>query len=134
MKALKTLTQDSNELTAYVANWLLDYAKDSYNKANKESVASVLNDLMHGGCQSGFVGELCYYNQTTAFYDKYEDEIWELLEDMADQMGEDNALALVGTFNGAKNVGSGQQFKNLLAWAAFEETARNIANEIGIEL
>jgi hypothetical protein len=130
MKKLRLLLNNKNALTVYVTQWLLDNAEEP----NIKAIKATLEDLMHGGCQSGFVSELCYYNQTTAFYDKYEDEIWELLEDMADQMGEHNALALIGTFNGAKNVGSAAQFKNLLAWAAFEETARNIANQIGIEL
>src|SRR5690606_28464517 len=128
MKKLQKLTKNENALIAFVAQSLLDKLAD-YDNAQ-----SLFGDIYRHGCQSGMVSELVYYNQTTSFYDEHHDEIWDLLTEQADQLGEPNALAMIGNFNGAKNVGSDDQFKNLLAWYAYEETTRTIADIIGIEL
>jgi hypothetical protein len=86
----------------------------------------ILNNLEEGqiadvileGCQSGIVSELIYYSDTCAFYEKYKEEIWDRLSDMADDMGEPSILHLIVTFNGSKEVGSETQLHNLLAWWA----------------
>ena len=42
------------------------------------------------------------------------------------ERGVTTKLQLISSFNGGENVGSDYQFKNLLAWYAVEETARNL--------
>jgi hypothetical protein len=94
----------------------------------------ILNNLEEGqiadvileGCQSGIVSELIYYSDTCAFYEKYKEEIWDRLSDMADDMGEPSILHLIVTFNGSKEVGSEMQLHNLLAWWACEDVCREI--------
>jgi hypothetical protein len=94
----------------------------------------ILNNLEEGqiadvileGCQSGIVSELIYYSDTCAFYEKYKEEIWDRLSDMADDMGEPSILHLIVTFNGSKEVGSEMQLHNLLAWWACEDVCRGI--------
>jgi hypothetical protein len=94
----------------------------------------VLNNLEEGqiadvileGCQSGIVSELIYYSDSCAFYEKYKEEIWQRLSDLADDMGEPSILHLIVTFNGSKEVGSETQLHNLLAWWACEEVCREI--------
>jgi hypothetical protein len=94
----------------------------------------ILNNLEEGqiadvileGCQSGIVSELIYYSDTCAFYEKYKEEIWDRLSDMADDMGEPSILHLIVTFNGSKEVGSETQLHNLLAWWACEDVCREI--------
>ena len=87
---------------------------------------STISDVTWHGCSGGTIGELIYYADTSAFYDKYQDEIWRRLGDMADDLGEDSILHLIATFNGAKDVGSPLQLKNLLAWWVAEEVCRGI--------
>ena len=86
-------------------------------------------DVILGGCQSGIVSELIYYADTEAFYEKFKEEIWNRLSDMADDMGEPSILHLIVTFNGSKEVGSELQLRNLLAWWACEEVCREIIAE-----
>ena len=86
---------------------------------------STIKDTAEHGCSGGTISELIYYADTSAFYEKYQDEIWRRLGDMADDLGEDSILHLI-TFTGVKDVGSPLQLKNLLAWWAAEEVCRGI--------
>ena len=69
--------------------------------------------MVQHGCQGGTISELIYYHDTSAFYEKYQDEIWDKLEDTRADMGLDSILQLVATFHG--HVGSDLQLRNLLA-------------------
>ena len=87
---------------------------------------STISDVTWHGCSGGTISELIYYVDTSAFYDKYKEEIWDRLSNMADDMGCESILHLIATFNGAKEVGSPLQLKNLLAWWAAEDVCREI--------
>ena len=87
---------------------------------------STIEDVTRHGCSGGTISELIYYADTSAFYEKYCDEIWRRLGDMADDLGEDSIPHLISTFNGSKEVGSELQLRNLLAWWAAEEVCRGI--------
>lgn len=126
-KVLKYIKKHSDDKTleGEVCEWLTDY--DDY-----DSVCSALEDLSQYGCQSGMVGKLVYYNDTTTFYSNYKEEIWELAEEQAEELGHDNALEMISKFNGYRDGAT--QFENIMAWYSFEETARNLANKFGIEV
>ena len=99
-----------------ILDWLLD---------NQEK--STIRDVVEHGCSGGVVGELIYYADTEAFYEKYKEEIWQRLYDSAQDCDEhQNCLHFVSTFNGGCDVGSDLQFKNLLAWWACEDMAHEI--------
>ena len=99
-----------------ILDWLLD---------NQEK--STIRDVVEHGCSGGVVGELIYYADTEAFYEKYKEEIWQRLYDSAQDCDEhQNCIHFVSTFNGGCDVGSDLQFKNLLAWWACEEVCRGI--------
>ena len=87
---------------------------------------SQIADVILEGCQSGIVSELIYYADTDAFYEKYQEEIWDRLSNMADDMGCESILHLIVTFNGSKEVGSELQLRNLLAWWACEDVCREV--------
>ena len=97
----------------------------------------ILNNLEEGqiadvileGCQSGIVSELIYYSDSCAFYEKYEGEIWDRLDQTSCEMGEESILHLIASFNGSRSVGSHDQFRNLLAWWACEEVCREVIME-----
>ena len=86
-------------------------------------------DVVLEGCVTGIVSELIYYADSCTFYEKYEGEIWDRLDQMSCDMGEASILHLIATFNGAKSVGSHDQFRNLLAWWACEDVCREIIAE-----
>ena len=98
-----------------ILDWLLD-----------TQTRSTIRDTAEHGCSGGTISELIYYEDTAAFYEKYQDEIWRRLNDMAQDMDCESILHLIVTFNGAKEVGSHLQLKNLLAWWAAEEVCRGI--------
>lgn len=80
------------------------------------TLTDVIKDLNQGGCQSGFIGELIYYSDTSKFYDDHEEEIETLLDDMGcsrDDVGGDHF-----------NI---ESYKNNAAWISFETTAQQYA-------
>ena len=98
-----------------IREWLLDTQEKS-----------TIRDTVEHGCSGGTISELIYYADTNAFYEKYKQEIWQKLSDMADDMGCDSILHLIVTFNGSKEVGSDLQLRNLLAWWAAEAVCSEI--------
>ena len=113
---------EANPLEAHVIEWINEQAEGyTSDTPHKEAV----KDLMHGGCKSGIVGHLIYYTQTNSFVDEYEDEISAIIDDLKDNCGEVDFLFKDGA--NLKNI------KNIMAWCAFEETARNLMIECGYE-
>jgi len=120
----------SSELKDKVINDLIEY----YNDNNGKDTYIWMSDILTHGCVSGMIGDLIYYKDTCAFYDQYEEDIWDLLEETKDSFGNKTILETIAGLNGAKDVGSNEQFKNLLAWFSYEETTRKIADELGLDL
>ncbi len=85
-----------------------------------EDLVSFFTDLLTHGCASGMVGSLIYYCDTHAFFDLHYLEIEQLRDEYEDMLGE--PLQIKG------------DLKNWLAWFAFEETARQLADELGLEV
>jgi len=84
--------------------------------------STLLKDIANHGCQGGVPG-LIYYNETVKFHDDHEEEIWQLLEDYADEEG----LKLVDKLaQVCKDAGSLQQLKNELVWWAVEVRAQEL--------
>jgi len=103
-----------------IKQWVLEEVKDE---------TLYLEDVVKYGCVNGSVSSLIYYSDTVKFYDQFEDEIWDMLHEEHENFGSNNILETIGQFNGAKNVDSLDQFKNLLAWYAVEETCRKLLDE-----
>ena len=74
-------------------------------------------DVIEYGCSSGIVVELITYNDTQAFFIKHMEDIFDIYNDLKNELGcmEDDLNA------------------NNLAWIGFEETIRQIADDIEIE-
>lgn len=92
------------------------------NNLDEGQVAEV---VLHG-CSGGVVSELIYYADSCAFYEKYKEEIWQRLWDSWSDFGGDSVLHFIATFNGADDVGSDDQFRNLLAWWSCEDVCREV--------
>lgn len=124
---LKELDTSDNRLKQYVKEYLIEYGEDY------DDMSDFIKEILEHGCQSGIVGALIYYKDTNEFYDKYEDEIEDLLEEYQNSCGYSNRMEAISNLNGASDVGNIMQEKNLLAWMGFEEMVRLIAEEIGVE-
>jgi hypothetical protein len=83
---------------------------------------SELRDIADHGADTGWQ-YLTYYTETTKTYNRFKAEIWEMLLDDTESMGLKNPLELIASFNRA-DVGSCEQFENLLTWYAAEKIAR----------
>ena len=88
-------------------------------------LAEKASDICNYGASGGVSGFI-YYAETCKFYQDYKETIWDLLYDTAESMGE-SVLQMIANFGGAKDVGSGDQLENLLAWFALEEAARYVS-------
>ena len=119
-----------NQLKDKVLNDLINQCDNGNNK----DTFNWISDILTHGCVSGMIPDLVYYTDTVAFYEKYVEEIWDLLEDSRQSLGYKNIMEVIFNFGGADDVGSDDQFKNLLAWFAYEETTHKIADELNLDL
>jgi len=111
-KLHKILAEPQESIRKEVAREALEYGS--------EDIVSFFEDLLSHGCVSGMIGSLIYYVDTHKFFDTYYDEIEELRLEWEDSIG----IAL----------GTSGDWKNYMAWFAFEETAYRLANEFGLEV
>ena len=88
----------------------------------------LISDVATHGCSGGTISELIYYDDTVKFYDKHEAEIWDELNNTAEDLGETIPF-MISNFRGCKNVDSAETFKNLLSWWVCEVIAQRIINE-----
>lgn len=94
-----------------------EVAREALSYGNVEPLA-FFSDLLQHGCVSGMVSCLIYYRDTHAFFLRYYDQIEELRTNMEESLGEP-----------LKPKGD---LMNWFSWFAFEETARAMAEELGI--
>ena len=88
-----------------------------------------IEDLRVGGCQSGMIGELIYYTDTMAFYDRHREEIDTLLSELIEETGLAPQELFGDKWDKSDPLAREQWNINLLAWFAFEETAFRLAEQ-----
>ena len=119
IKILKRKTD--NELTKRVCDYVIDEWNDYDDKKH------IFTDVLYHGCQSGMVGFLIWYSDTTAFYKKYIEEINTLLYNVQSSTGLYGMKDLFGKKWDEEDPLAIEDYnQNLLAWFGFEETLRNI--------
>ena len=101
--------------------WVIQTALD------EDSPIDWLRDVTRHGCVSGMATELIYYHDTVKFYDRFSDEIWEMVNEFCDSTGFKLGKFLDG-FSVPMNDDT--RFKNGLAWFSVEETANQLLSEI----
>lgn len=72
-----------------------------------------LGEIAEHGCESGCATTLIYYHDTNTIYDKYCEELHEMLGEWQDEMG----LAPEYVF---KHIGNSVTFKNAVVWFCAE--------------
>jgi len=118
-----------NELQLYVLDDINERAQDYDSGA-----AGYLDDLMRGGCQSGIVGRLCYYSDTSAFYEQFKNEINSLLYELLNDTGYTPAELFGDKWDDRDPLVLDTSNQNLMAWFGYEETARELAGMASIKL
>lgn len=92
---------------------LLNYIKETYDHDE-------LENIVDNGCVNGAAGCHIYYVDTIKFYEEFEEQIWELINNYADDQGI-SCLQFIDSLN--SNVICDAYFKNLLCWFAIEDIA-----------
>ncbi|CAL2095621.1 conserved protein of unknown function [Tenacibaculum sp. 190524A02b] len=113
-KLQEIANSNANSIRNFVAKEILTCHQD------EDEIQYFFEGLFQHGCVSGWVYSLTYYSQTHKFYNEYYNEIECLRLDYEDSIG--HPLTIKG------------DLKNFLAWFAFEETAYQLANELGLEI
>lgn len=102
-------------------------AEDLSSYETEDDAISYLKDVCQYGGVSGCITGLIYYADTNKFYDDNEEEIETILDEFKDNCGYKTRPEAIMHLNGsAEDI---TQEKNLLAWMAYEETARNVLME-----
>ena len=85
----------------------------------------LISDIAKHGCSGGVAG-IIYYDETTAFHDQHEEEIWQMIGDQADDNGLKNGEFLQHV---TSDPGSLKNVKNDLVWWAVEVRAQELLEE-----
>ncbi len=107
---------------------LVDETVEQFLLRGEKEERFLITDVATHGCSGGTISELIYYNDNVQFYDDHEDEIWDELSNMADDLGETIPF-MISNFRGCKNVSDPKTFKNLLVWWICEHIAKRISDE-----
>ena len=115
---------DNDGLTESVTDYIIDKWDEYDDKKN------IVTDVLEHGCQSGIVGSLIYYDDTTAYYETNKNAINELLYETMDECGIYDLSKLFGDkWDKEDPLAIDVLNQNLLAWFGFEETMRKVAIE-----
>lgn len=117
----------SNKLTNYVLDYYID---ESADYKTPDDLLRSMEDLQQYGCQSGMINGLIYYDDTTKFFDKYKDEINDILSEVMGGTGCSMEELFGDKFDESDPLIINCSNKNLLAWFGFEETVYNLYENI----
>ena len=118
-------------------NKLLDYAKENSNNSFKKFVVKSLFDDINSydnledllddrtDPSSGSVSNLIYYEDTTAKYNEFQNEIHKIINDYAEDAGEFPKYII-------DNFDDPVMFKNACVWFAWVNTISDIKNFLDI--
>ena len=113
LSLMNSIVNNTEGLKREVAEIIVDMLDEN---ADSEEVMGTIEYISTYGCVSGTVPALTYYSQTEAFFDRHSEEIFELIEDMAEE--------------GIIDKKQIELSKNNLAWTAFELVAWEIRDEL----
>jgi hypothetical protein len=96
--------------------------KDWFNK----TLGDQANEIAENGADCGFTG-IIYTNEMVEIFDYFQDEIWEMVVNEAEEIGE-NPIKFISSFNRIDMTTEFNNFKALLVWFACEKLAREFDN------
>lgn len=111
-------------------DYVIDYYLEKLKYSNEAEIITSMEDLQKHGCISGMIAELVYYDDTEKFYDKYKDDINDLLSNILDGTGTSIQGLFKEQFDDEDPLIINYKNKNLMAWFGFEETSYQIYENI----
>jgi hypothetical protein len=104
-----------------------DVARRIHKHADYMNVSRIIEAGQHGA-DTGWAG-FTYTNEAAEFWTANAADLWPLLVEQADDMGDGNAASMICKFNRADMIDGGwNEFCNLLAWWALEECGRYLGD------
>ena len=85
----------------------------------------LISDIAQHGCSGGVAG-IIYYDETTSFHDHHQEEIWQLVQDHANDSGLKNGEFLQHI---SKDPSSLKHLVNDLVWWAVEVRAQELLQQ-----
>lgn len=89
-----------------------------------EEAWGVINDICEYGLQSGIVGSLITYNDLCKEYDEYKDQLWYVLCDIADEMGQ-TPLQVINN----NDICDHEELAAAIVWTVYEAIANRMWEE-----
>lgn len=111
-KQLQEISQEPRSLRSTVAKEILNY--------DLENIKGFFEDLSEVSPICNIIGKYNYYQHTHKFYDEHYDEIEFFRKENPNYFSE--------------AVKSDYDLKTLFCWFTFEDTANELANELGLEI
>jgi hypothetical protein len=109
---LRDKAKNGSAMQKEVAKDLLDY---------EDEMGGHITDILNCGCISGTVSSMIYYTDTHPFFIRHYEEIFDLLDRIKEDTGEEFS-----------NYGGDRA--NTLAWLGYEETVRTFADDLKIDV
>ena len=106
-----------NTMEGTLKHEVVEILVDELSDIKDDEILSYMRDIIDYGCVSGTVKSLITYKDTEKYFDKYANEIFDLINEKRDDGWDLNNIE----FN-----------KNNLAWFAFETIAQEIYYEIEV--
>lgn len=106
---------------------IVEDAEDYNGETLKDKILSRCSEILEHGCVSGTVSSLIYYSDTVAIFDKYADDLYDLIEDYDPDTFLDMLKQHVNTTEIVLNCDTS---KNWIVWLAYEEVAYQLQNSL----
>ena len=87
---------------------------NNYDGSLQERLNGYLKDVTYGGCVSGIVSMMVYYDDTVKFYNRYKQQIEDLALEFEFSIEKDDL----------------RMYKNNMAWFAYETIANDVSTSI----
>ena len=84
-----------------------------------------LQDIASHGCESGCAAGMIYYSETTALFDQYRYDLFDIMADYMSEMGYEDTLPEYVL----KNSGTFGTFANAVVWFCAEVVAYELTNQ-----
>ena len=129
-EALEDLIQewkDKDPLHEWVIDDILDDS-ENYDGTKLERIKLRLDDISHG-LVTGVVSSLIYYSDTVAFYNKFEDDIYDYIDYLVDN-GLEPLEAIKNTETETEILIHTDSVINRIVWMVYEEIAYEFGNDL----
>lgn len=111
-----------------VISEIVEDSEDYDGETLKERLLGRLDDISNG-LVNGNVGSLIYYSDTVAFFDKYYDDIWDIIQDLVDN-GLEPLESIKQHCDETEILMCSDTVKNWVAWMVYEEIAYMFGNQL----